>query len=202
MGREARNQEEDWRLRDLLRGGSDKWHMTIGFITLVLVALAGSATAQDVSAPVDDLLRTGLGPGDGVYVTDVQGERTEGRVSEVSATGLTITDGNDEWSWTVTDIVRVEARDGLTNGILIGVAIGTGAFLMRCHYGGNRTGICPILPYALTVGYVPLGVGAYLGALFDRHMTRTLYRAPPPARVEFSPLLSHERMGLRLAVTW
>lgn len=112
MRREARNQEEGWRLRDLLRGRSEKPRLTVGLITLALVALAGSAAAQDVSAPLDDLLRTGLRPGDGVYVTDAHGERTEGRVSEVSATGLTITDGNDEWSWTDTDIVRIEAGMG------------------------------------------------------------------------------------------
>ena len=67
---------------------------------------------------------------------------------------------------------------------------------MRCHYGDNRTGICPIIPYALTAGYVELGIGAYLGTLFDRHMTKPLYRAPPPARVEVAPLVSHERMGV------
>ena len=201
MRREARNPEEVRRL-NLLPVGAEKRRKIIGVITLVLVTVAGTAAAQDVSAAVDGLLRTGLEPGDEVYVTDFRGERKDGRVSEVSSAGLTIKNGNDEWSWAATDIVRVEARDSLTNGIWIGVAIGVGTFLMRCHYGGNRTGICPIIPYAVTAGYVDLGLGVYLGALFDRHMTRTLYRVPPPARVEVSPLVSHERMGMRLAVTW
>ena len=201
MRREVRDPEEVRRL-NLLSASSEKRRATIGVITLLLVTVASAAAAQDVSAPSDDLLRTGLEPGDRVYVTDVGGERTDGRVSEVSAAGLTIKNGNDEWSWVASDIVRVEARDSLTNGILIGVAIGVGAFLMRCKYGGNRTGICPIIPYAVTAGYVELGLGVYFGALSDRHMTRTLYRAPPPARVEVSPLVSHERMGMRLAVTW
>ena len=202
MRRRARCRKEDRQRRNPLRGSARRLTAVV-FATQVLVVLAGApAAAQEAAAPLNDLLRTGLAPGDAVFVTDAQGERTEGRVSEISANGLTIANGDDAWTWPETEIARIEAKDGLANGIWIGVAIGVGAFLMRCHYGDNETGICPIIPYALTVGYVELGVGAYLGALFDRHMTRTLYRAPPPGRVKVSPLLSHERVGVRLAVGW
>ena len=198
----ARCQAEDRRQKDAL-GGSVRQPTAVSFMTQVLVVLAGApAAAQEAAAPLNDLLRTGLAPGDAVYVTDAQGERTEGRVSEISATGLTIANGDDAWTWTETEIARIEAKDGLANGIWIGVAIGVGAFLMRCHYGDNKTGICPIIPYAVTGGYVQLGLGAYLGALFDRHMTRTLYPVPEPARVEVSPLLSRDRVGARLTVGW
>lgn len=201
MREEAGCQKKDRQRKNPL-GGSARRPTAVVLITQVLVVLAGApAAAQEVAAPLNDLLRTGLAPGDAVYVTDAQGKRRDGRISEISANGLTIANGDDAWTWPETEIARIEAKDGLANGIWIGLAIGLGASLMGCHYGDNETGICPI-PYALIGGYLHLGLGASLGALFDRHMTRTLYQAPPPARVEVSPLVSHERMGVRLAVTW
>ena len=66
-----------------------RWRVVIA--CLATVAAAGAAEAQ-VAHPLDELVRTGdLRRGVGVYVTDADGRRLKGTISEVSSTELTVT---------------------------------------------------------------------------------------------------------------
>ena len=107
-----------------------RWRVAIA--CLATVAAAGAAEAQ-VAHPLDELVRTGdLRRGVGVYVTDADGRRLKGTISEVSSTELTVTQLRDTWTWTPTDVRKIELQDPLKNGIWRGLAVGVAMLYGNC----------------------------------------------------------------------
>ena len=71
------------------------WHREVG-LALVMSLLPGVTAAQDVASSLEELLRSGsLRPGDGVYVTDIQGYRLKGALSDLSSAGVKVTHRSD-----------------------------------------------------------------------------------------------------------
>ena len=86
-----------------------KSQMVVGILALTLLMLPAAAVAQDLATSLDDLLQSRqLRPGDGVYVTDATGKRIKGDVTDVSPTGLAITDGRDTWTLAESEVSKKE----------------------------------------------------------------------------------------------
>ena len=113
----------------------------IGLLTLSMMALPGVAVAQDVAASLDELLRSGsLQPGEGVYVTDAAGRRLKGTLSEVSSTGLVVTQREQAWTVADADVREIELQDSLRNGIAYGMVAVAGPIAAVCGAGGSHPG--------------------------------------------------------------
>ena len=174
----------------------------VGFLML-LVLLPQEARPQEVTSLFADLGASGvLKPGDTVYVTDARGERSKGRVTDLSTTSLTLTVGSDTRDLSGMNITKIERRDSLENGIWIGLGIGVGMTTVACKVDPDPEH-CPYI-----VGYFGLpamAAGTILGAIVDASVRRTLYLAPggiTSSRVTFSPILSNAHKGLLLSVAF
>ncbi len=169
--------------------------LTVACLAVLLPALTAGAQAPGPSLP--DLRSQGLvAPGDTVYVTDGRGQRTKGRLTELSATGLTLAARGGARDFQSVDIVRIERGDSLENGMLIGLAAGIGATVAFCK-ADTDSEACPyIVAY---FGLPAMGGGAILGALIDASVRKTLYLAAGErrlSRVTFSPAWSRTSKGV------
>ncbi len=131
---------------------------SLWFWILVLLAPA-VALAQPAAArpppPLPDLVK----PGDRLFVTYPTGVEVEGRLLRVSPEELVLLVGNDEHAFRRERIGRIEKRDSLWNGLLVGAVPGAligaagGAFECDPHCGHN------VATGALVVGAIGGGVG-------------------------------------------
>ena len=78
--------------------------------------LAPPSAAQTAGPATGPAVRANLAPGDGVYVTDLAGQRRKGTVQEASGTDLSFTDGTQSWTLARADIQKIELQDPLRNG--------------------------------------------------------------------------------------
>ena len=186
-----------------------KLRRIVGLGVLALVALPGAGAAQDWSTSLDELKRAGtLRPGDRVHVTDANGRRLSGRITDLS-TGLTVADGRDTWTLPDAEVSQIDLEDSVKNGVWLGFAAGAGAHLVICLTEFNAF-LCPqgsdslvaafMRPFIKGLPYAALG--ALTGGLIDARTHTTLYKAPGSARVAVSPILARERLGARMSVTW
>ena len=172
---------------------------------LLVLALAGAVPpieAQE-TGPLQDLSRTGeLRAGDRIYVTDADGKRRRGRLLDLTPTALTIATRDEDWTLPGSEVERIERRDSLLNGALIGAGVG---LVLNCmpHPGCWGNPVAVGLHVAIDHGY-PYFIlaGAAVGALVDAGRLTTLYRASGTARVSVAPLVSPEGAGAGLTVKW
>ena len=185
-----------------------RWRVAIA--CLATVAAAGAAEAQ-VAHPLDELVRTGdLRRGVGVYVTDADGRRLKGTISEVSSTELTVTQLRDTWTWAPTDVRKIELQDPLENGIWRGLAVGVAMLYGSCFSslytealcgtGSDSAAAAYLAP--LVYGFPYAAIGAVVGGLVDASKHTTLYEAPGSTRLTLSPTLSPGGAGVQMSVGW
>ena len=186
-----------------------RWRVTIA--CLATVTAAGAAEAQ-VAHPLDELVRTGdLRRGVGVYVTDADGRRLKGTISEVSSTELTVTQWLDRWTLAPTDVRKIELQDPLKNGIWWGLAVGAATVSGSCFSrlytkalcgSGSDSAAAAILG-VLFHGLPYAAIGAVVGGLVDASSIHTtLYEAPGTTRLTLSPTLSPGGAGVQVSVGW
>ena len=105
--------------------------------SLILIPAEGVAVAQTIATSFNDLPAL-IKPGDTVFVTDVKGRSSTGRIGELMPTSLELTarrrapDGTEPFV-TVARLsepdvrqIRVERRDSVVNGTLIGLGVALG----------------------------------------------------------------------------
>ena len=156
------------------------------------------AVPQRLGTTLDVTLRgEGIGRGDEVYVTDAAGRRILGRILEVSAAALEVTAGDDVWTWAGDEVRKVERRDPLKNGILIGAAVGAAYVGISCVATPEE---CAFAVYYFALPAV--GGGGFVGAVIDASKPETVYLAPGAARLTLSPILSTGRVGAAASVAW
>jgi hypothetical protein len=160
----------------------------------------GGATAQPVASSFEELRRV-LMKGQTVVVTEPSGQRTTGRVADLSPFSLVVVVPQDPprtfAEGTVTEIRR---PDTLGNGALTGLAVGAGASIplisAMCADGPD----CG--PWLHTAA-VSAGIGAAIGAGIDALLKGggVLYRWPRrTSRLTLSPLVGTDRPGVLVSV--
>ena len=163
-------------------------------MTLIAITVAVPALAQGAVTSFGDLA-TVVETGAIVFVQDEKGERTKGKITELSPTSLQIMTGG-VFSRTLTfnadRVMRVSKVDSRLNGFIIGAVAGAvpGLFLghMFNQYCNNETpDYCPIA-YAYAGGLLGLaggGIGYAIDGAIDGQ-TLVFRRAGPSPGVRFS----------------
>ena len=184
----------------------DVWLSTSTGAVLVAVAILASA-ASPAGAQGLPLLKEGTG----VWVTLRDGTQQQGTVAAASSSELLLRIGLSNWSIAVTEIRRVEGRDGLGNGVRNGGLVGAaalGGFGVLLSYGfcdipdsclANDLG-----PIALLAG-IGAGVGMGLGALIDREIEgrQLLYASRGTTfTLHVTPTLSAHGFGASGVIAW
>lgn len=176
---------------------------------LSLVALMPRLALAQQPAESFAVLGSILRIGDAVRVTDSSGKTTQGRITGVSTSSLSVTVDGREQILPETTIQKVTRRrpDPWWNGALIGAAVGAvvGAVVAKQNCGSTDCGEGGLVTPGFTL--IGAGIGAGAGALVDRFISRfdTVFAGPPPASVRsvrLSPVLSKGTKGLQLSVTF
>jgi hypothetical protein len=183
-------------------------------LLLAAMAVPSPAFAADVARSLEELGRR-IKAGEKVQVLERSGRLTEGVITEVSESSLTVF-AFENRTLPAEDILRVDREgDSVRNGILIGVAVGVAAgALAGVSYSyvpeeeKAARGPCPMcesIPAMMAMGAVS---GAFWGWLVD-HLKKgrtPLYEASlsrtSRATVTVAPVVGKGRRGLSLAVAF
>src|SRR5262245_29225129 len=106
----------------------------IGAVALLMATLAigaPSADAQTVATSFEDLQAL-VQPGDSVDVVDTQGHRVRGQLRTLTASSLELV-SDRRFSESDVTRVRVQRRDPVWKGTLIGAAVVGGPWLLLCN---------------------------------------------------------------------
>jgi hypothetical protein len=162
----------------------------------VFVILAPSpAPAQTVANSFEEL-RQVLKKGQTVVVTDASGQRTKGKVADVSPSSLVVLIPEAR-TFTEGIVTEIRATDPLSNGALIGAAIGTGLAMWDYLIDPSEPGNAVVFTVAIGLG---TAVGAGIDALVNRG-GKVLYASPRQTRrLMISPVLGKDRQGALVSV--
>jgi hypothetical protein len=162
----------------------------------VFAVLAPSPAPAQTAANSFDELRQVLKKGQTVVVTDANGQRTKGKVADVSPSSVMVLTPEAR-TFTEDTVTEIRVTDPLKNGALIGAAIGTG-FAMWDYL------IDPSEPGNAAVFAVGIGLGTAIGAGIDALVNRggkVLYASPRQTRrLIISPLIGRDRQGALVSV--
>ncbi len=108
------------------------WSRSSSRIALALVLTCTTVQAQELAGTFDQL-RVLVKPGDTLTITDGGGERLRGKLSDLSDTSLVLEVSGARRLFQEAHVSTIEKRgpDSLTNGALIGLAIGGGSFSIQ-----------------------------------------------------------------------
>lgn len=180
-------------------------------VTLSITALASAQerpsprvarSFQDLSAQVE--------PGTTVSVIDTTGNEITGKIAEISSSSLVLLVDGAERRFEATRVKRIERRDSLWNGALIGATIGAvGGWIVAGLGGcpaGDSDGRCPGTRAVVII--FQTGIFAAIGTGIDALIPgrTTLYvvpTAPASADRERSGTLANGvRAGVNLSFAW
>ena len=105
----------------------------------LLLGVPGAGMAQTVTRTFDDL-RAESHHGETVYVTDLAGATTKGRVLRISANSIALIVKNQTREWPASEVTWITQRRGSAGrGALIGLAVGAviGPVLVALDNGGD-----------------------------------------------------------------
>jgi hypothetical protein len=173
-------------------------HMWSPLAVFVILAPT-TAPAQTVASSFEQL-RQVLKNGQAVVVTDANGQRTKGKVADVSPSSLVILIPEAR-TFAEGAVAEITGPDTLRNGALAGVGVGVGAGLAMvaamCADGPD----CG--PSVQVVG-IAAGIGAAIGAGIDALLNnggRVLYRSRQQTfRLTISPLAGGHGQGVLASV--
>ena len=183
---------------------------TIGTYSVALAILFASSPAfgqtdsEKIQARVKD--------GQKVSITDDQGLEVEGRISALTADGLTMLVNGKTAVVPYDRIVRIDRpNDSLANGALIGLGVGAGLGLAaiateekrQCfpediYCGETATGVYVAVPLLFA------GLGTAVGVGIDAliHRNREIYRRGGGPIATVAPILGRDVRGAVISVTW
>jgi hypothetical protein len=177
-------------------------------ITLALLAPAAAvpAAAQTRSPGWPPALQ----PGRSVWLVLDDGHDVEvkGTVVDVSSTSVQLRQGNELRTFLADDIIRIDVRDALGNGAVIGAAAGAAALGIGyavlaaticpdCNQGQRGREIVNSLEWAALGGALGAVAGVSIDAVVGQR--RVLYVAPMLA---LSPSRTSPRVGVVVRVAW
>ena len=168
--------------------------ITVVLAGVLVAAGAVPSMAQTITPTYDDL-RAESHHGETVYVTDLAGATTKGRVLRMSANSIALIVKNQTREWPASDVTWITQRRGSAGrGALIGLAVGAvlGPALVALDNGGDDY-VLFFAPFSAGLGG---GIGAAIGAA--RRPERVLYAAPsPPSAHVFELGVAPGAIGLR-----
>jgi hypothetical protein len=167
------------------------WIMWAVFLILV----PSHAPAQPVATSFEEL-RQILKRDQTVVVTDANGQRTKGKVAEVSPSSLVVLTPEAR-AFAEGTITEIRAADPLRNGTLIGAGIGTGLAMWDYLIDPSEPGNAVIFTAAIGLG---AAIGAGIDALVNKG-GKVLYASPRrKSALMFSPFLGKDRQGALVSV--
>jgi len=138
-------------------------------------------------------------PGDMVFVTDRNGVQTRGRLLGLSPEAVTLGVDGQEGTIPSSGVGRVEKRDSLWNGILIGAV--PGALVGMAGAGASCSPHCgrDVPLGGLVVGAIGAGIGALIDSgIHGYSIVSGPPLAPPNARRSPEPVASLDDLWLRV----
>ena len=170
---------------------------SVGFVAFLL--MTGTAMAQVPPGFASERLQVGRK----VAITDEQGDRITGRVTQLTADAITIEHARAARGVPFKQIVRVEEVDDLKNGMLVGLGIGVALFTLEAILARSDGFELTPAGYAV-IGSIYAGLGAGAGAGIDALVggNRTIYRRNGSGRVSVAPTLRPDRAGVGLVFSW
>jgi hypothetical protein len=164
-----------------------------------------SAQRPDAPAPSSLLTVKATVPSGGVvHVTDIHGKTVTGVLGSVTRESIELTVDGETRAVFARDLQRIRWRqpDSWVTGALIGAGAGAIPGIYYVITDPNEcAGLCPE-EYAL------VGIGALIGALVDKAITKkvTVYEKPAAdnaaGNVAMTPLLTAARWGVRVTVNF
>ena len=183
-----------------MRNGLEVTHVLAVTALSLLSAVASAQTPDARSAAAMTALQAQVPVGGLVYVTDTTGATIKGTLVAMIGDALQVQGKAGVQRIAVADVRRIQwaQPDSAWTGVLIGGAIGAIPGLYYLAVDPNEcTGMCPE-EYAL------IAIGAAVGGVIDRAMTRrvTVYSAPAASstRVTLAPLILRGRTGVQVAL--
>jgi multidrug efflux pump subunit AcrA (membrane-fusion protein) len=165
-------------------GPNRRW---LGGFVLAAALFPCSARAQALAQSFEDLRQT-LKVGQRVVVTDESGQKSKGRVDELSTSSFTV----GPRTFTEVTVTEIRIPDPLWNGALIGAAIGAGLATWDYMIDPSEPGNAAIFTVAIGLG---TAIGAGIDALTSRE-GKLLYAAPRQRRgLMISPLIEKHRQA-------
>lgn len=184
-----------------------KTHIITGAAVAVIVLIAGGAKAQGVSDSFD-ALQGRVNSGTRLVVKDHAGRETEGVLTDLTSSGISLRVGNDQRQWPAGEVAEVRRRvDPVKNGMLIGLGIGLGvgvgvglamAQLFENEGGNGPTGVFLAMS-ALGAG-IGAGAGAGSDALWRRQTVLFRRSSSGGGSVSFEPVLTPTVRALHVAM--
>ncbi len=192
------------------RHGRSRVHAAIVAAAVAGSVLGGAAPAQAQETSFDGLGKW-LRLGDAVVVTEMDGRKASGRLTNLSAASMTILRGGTPIELPSASVraVSIRERDSLANGALIGLAAGMafGAIALgaACHedyyYRGSCAGL--VLAGVGIYGAMGAGIGVGIDALTPGRKLLVYQRpAAASARVSVAPVMLPNRQGVVVRVVF
>lgn len=167
---------------------------------VLLALILGPTHAQAQTARVFGELQGILKATDCVVVTDETGQKTKGRIVDVSLSSIVVSTPNRSTgapgmrTFAQDTIRKVTAADPLWNGALIGAAAGTGLAMWDYFIDPSEPGNAAIFTVAI-------GLGTAIGAGIDALTSKVLYASHRQSpKVGVSPLFANGRHGVMIDV--
>jgi hypothetical protein len=172
-------------------------------LSMLLSTVPSVSVAQAVSEQWPGLSTSDLQT---VYLLDRSGLETSGRLLALDPDSVMLLVDGAERRFDMTDVTRIQKRDSLRNGTLIGAAIGAvmgivAAGISDCP-GNDPGGSCGGLRTATFAA--SLGMYTALGAGVDAMIRgrTTIYAAPAAALTRTPGLMRPPRVAFRVGLSW
>jgi hypothetical protein len=173
-------------------------------LSFAFAAFAQPAAAQGIARTFDQLQLL-VRPGDTVSVTDDSGRETTGRIADLTATSLVFDQNGQQRQWREQDVVRIRQRrsDSLSNGALIGLAVGAGfgVAIVAADWDADADNEAGLAALAIALyGGIGAGIGVGVDAMIQKRQVIFERRSAPPAQISLVPILSATRKGALVSV--
>ena len=165
-----------------------------------LLLVSAPALSQTPAASFEQLIAEGaVQPHETVYVTDVYGHRVKGKLGELRPGGLVLMQGVGRIQMNEAEVVRIQRRDSLQNGLWLGLGAGVAAAWIAPHvFCDLPDEECAAIVFA-AIGLPSIAAGTITGALVDAAIKKTVFQLAGTrgsARIQVSPVLGGRRAGV------
>ena len=164
-------------------------------LTVFVILAPSPAPAQTLSNSFEEL-RQVLEKGQTVVVTDASGQRTKGKVADVSSSSLVVLIPEAR-TFTEGTVREIRVTDPLSNGALIGAGIGTGLAMWDYLIDPSEPGNAAIFTVAIGLGSA---IGAGIDALVNKGGKILYASRRQTRRLMISPVLAKDRQGAQVSV--